>query len=115
MLYRGWKWRFRAMYNAQKYKPKDLAGNKQILQKESSHCFLMESASSLISTCTDNGNRFRHLKVTAFKNICNRFNGISSTSTSISLPHFHSNIGMTANYDYHTPNTRLCIFFLSIN
>jgi len=42
MLYDGWKWRFRAKYNVQVYEPKDLAGNKQILQRESLHCILME-------------------------------------------------------------------------
>jgi hypothetical protein len=41
---------------------KDLAGNKQILQRESLHYILMESASSLRSTCTDFGNCLRHLK-----------------------------------------------------
>jgi len=83
---------------------KDLVDNKRILQRESLHCILMESASSLISSCTDVGNRFRRLKVTAFKNVCNRLNGVSSTSTSISCSHFHSNISMTANCDYHTAN-----------
>jgi hypothetical protein len=46
---------------------KDLEGNKQILPSESLHCFLMESARSLSSTCSDFGNRFKHLKVMAFK------------------------------------------------
>jgi hypothetical protein len=46
---------------------KDLVGNKQILQRESLHCILMERASSLTSTCTDVANHFRHLKSTAFK------------------------------------------------
>jgi hypothetical protein len=94
---------------------KDLAGNKQILQRESLRCFLVEGASSFSSTCTDIGSRFRLLKVTAFKNICNLLNDISSASTTISCSHFHYNTGMTANYDYHTPNTRLCVFLLSIN
>ncbi len=99
MLYYVWKWCFIPKYKAQMYDPKGPAGNKQTLQRESLHCVLMESASSLSCTCTDFGTRFRHLKVTPFKNVWNRLNGVLSTSAFISCPHFHSIIGMTANYD----------------
>ena len=46
---------------------KDQAGNKQILQRESLQCNLIDSAASLNATCSDVENHFRHFKVNTFR------------------------------------------------